>query len=79
MAAAEAQRLYDLLKADKNCKSLLAKHLTKEVFDLLKDRKSKFGGGLADCIRSGKECCDRFPACRSSANARVRTQPGKLQ
>ncbi|BFZ09421.1 hypothetical protein BsWGS_12460 [Bradybaena similaris] len=58
MAAAEAQRLYDLLRADKNCKSLLSKHLTQEIFDQLKDKKSKFGGGLADCIRSGCENTD---------------------
>lgn len=58
MAAAEAQRLYDLLKADKNCKSLLARNLTQERFDLLKDKKTKFGGTLADCIRSGCENTD---------------------
>ena len=34
--------------------SLLKKHLTPEVYKLLKDRKTKLGGTLADCIRSGK-------------------------
>ncbi|KAI8792365.1 arginine kinase, partial [Biomphalaria glabrata] len=50
--AEAAQKLYDLLKADANCKSLLAKNLTQERFDLLKDKTTKFGGTLADCIRS---------------------------
>ncbi|GFS05380.1 arginine kinase [Elysia marginata] len=49
---ADAQKLYDMLKADKNCKSLLSKALTDKVFGDLKEKKSKFGGGLADCIRS---------------------------
>lgn len=35
-------------------KSLLKKHLTKEVYEKLKDKKTKLGGTLADCIRSGK-------------------------
>lgn len=34
-------------------KSLLKKHLTKEVYEKLKDKKTKLGGTLADCIRSG--------------------------
>ncbi|KAK3726488.1 hypothetical protein RRG08_005092 [Elysia crispata] len=50
---ADAQKLYDMLKADKNCKSLLSKALNDKVFGELKDKKSKFGGALADCIRSG--------------------------
>lgn len=35
-------------------KSLLKKHCTKEVYEKLKDKKTKLGGTLADCIRSGK-------------------------
>lgn len=58
MAAAEAERLYGLLKADKNCKSLLSKHLNDKVVADLKGKKSKFDGGLADCIRSGCENTD---------------------
>lgn len=56
--AAEAERLYGLLKADKNCKSLLSKALTDDVVAKTKNEKSKFGGTLADCIRSGCENTD---------------------
>lgn len=50
----EAADLFKALQDAKDCKSLLKKHLTQERFDKLKDLKSKFGGTLADCIRSGK-------------------------
>jgi hypothetical protein len=33
--------------------SLLKKYLTEDVYKKLKDVKSKLGGTLADCIRSG--------------------------
>ncbi|CAD6191002.1 unnamed protein product [Caenorhabditis auriculariae] len=35
------------------CKSLLKKHLTKDVVDQLKTKKTKLGATLYDCIRSG--------------------------
>lgn len=35
------------------CKSLLKKHLTKDVVDQLKTKKTKLGANLYDCIRSG--------------------------
>ncbi|CAJ0936374.1 unnamed protein product, partial [Mesorhabditis belari] len=35
------------------CKSLLKKHLTKNVIDELKTKKTKLGATLYDCIRSG--------------------------
>lgn len=35
-------------------KSLLKKHCTDKVYEQLKDKKTKLGGTLADCIRSGK-------------------------
>ena len=50
----DADKLFGLLKADANCKSLLKKALTEEVFNELKDKKSKFNGTLVHCIRSGK-------------------------
>lgn len=50
----EADELFKALQDAKDCKSLLKKHLTQERFDKLKGLKSKFGGTLADCIRSGK-------------------------
>jgi len=56
--AEEAGKLYDLLKADGNCKSLLKKALTQERFDALKDKKTKFNGTLTNCIRSGCENTD---------------------
>jgi creatine kinase/arginine kinase len=37
----------------KDCKSMLCKHLTKEVFELLKDRKTSNGFTLQDAINSG--------------------------
>lgn len=39
-------------------KSLLKKHLTKEVFDALKTKKTSFGSTLLDCIQSGVENLD---------------------
>lgn len=41
------------LSAQKNSKSLLKKHLTKEIFDNLKDLKTSSGSTLVDCINSG--------------------------
>lgn len=35
-------------------KSLLKKYLTKEVLDDLKNKKTKFGSTLLDCVQSGK-------------------------
>lgn len=52
--AAEADRLYKLLKDATNSKSLLKKHLTDNIYNRLRGLKTKFGGTLADCIRSGK-------------------------
>lgn len=37
------------------CKSLLKRHLTHERFEELKNRKTKHGGTLAECIRSGEK------------------------
>lgn len=50
----EVEELYQKLTEAENCKSLLKKHLTKDVFEKLKDKKTSLGGTLADCIRSGK-------------------------
>ena len=36
-----------------DCKSLLRKYLTKEVFDKLKDKKTSMGATLLDVIQSG--------------------------
>ena len=36
-----------------DCKSLLKKYLTKEVFDKLKDKKTSMGATLLDVIQSG--------------------------
>lgn len=35
------------------CHSLLKKHLTKETLEKLKNKKTKLGATLYDCIRSG--------------------------
>ncbi|XP_014774299.1 arginine kinase Oct f 2 [Octopus bimaculoides] len=50
---ADGEELFQTLLAAKDCHSLLKKHLTKERFDKLKGLKTKFGGTIADCIRSG--------------------------
>merc|ERR1712212_763443 len=41
-----------------NCKSLLKKYLTKEVFDQLKGKKTSLGATLLDVIQSGVENLD---------------------
>jgi len=41
-----------------DCKSLLKKYLTKEVFDQLKDKKTSLGATLLDVIQSGVENLD---------------------
>ena len=35
-------------------KSLVKKHLTKELYEKLKDKNTSLGGNLAQCISSGK-------------------------
>lgn len=40
-----------------NSGSLLKKHLTKEVFDSLKNKKTSFGSTLLDCVQSGTFSC----------------------
>uniref|UniRef100_A0AC35TN06 Arginine kinase n=1 Tax=Rhabditophanes sp. KR3021 TaxID=114890 RepID=A0AC35TN06_9BILA len=44
---------YKKLQDAENCNSLLKKHLTKEVVDKLKYRRTKLGASLYDVIRSG--------------------------
>lgn len=44
---------YAKLQGAAECKSLLKKHLTKEVVDQLKDKKTKLGATLLDVIQSG--------------------------
>lgn len=43
------------LQDAKDCKSLLKKYLTQEVFDTLKTRKTAMGATLLDIIQSGNE------------------------
>ncbi|KAK7089089.1 hypothetical protein V1264_024297 [Littorina saxatilis] len=52
---ADVEALWKKLQGAANCKSLLKKHLTPDLFTKLKGLKTKFGGTLADCIRSGCE------------------------
>ncbi|XP_074656973.1 uncharacterized protein LOC141910149 [Tubulanus polymorphus] len=49
--------MYKTLKGA-NSKSLLAKYLKDDVFAKLKDKKTKLGGTLAQCINSGVEQLD---------------------
>uniref|UniRef100_A0A915HUL1 arginine kinase n=1 Tax=Romanomermis culicivorax TaxID=13658 RepID=A0A915HUL1_ROMCU len=45
---------YAILQRATDCKSLLKKHLTKEVLDTLKTKNTSFGSTLWDVIQSGK-------------------------
>ena len=45
---------FQKLQAATDCKSLLRKYLTKEVFDQLKDKKTSLGATLLDVIQSGE-------------------------
>jgi len=49
---------YQKLQAAADCKSLLKKHLTREVFDACKGRKTAMGATLLDVIQSGVENLD---------------------
>ncbi|XP_058825220.1 arginine kinase 1-like [Topomyia yanbarensis] len=46
---------FQQLKEDEECKSLLKKHLTEEIFEELKTRKTELKSTLLDCIQSGLE------------------------
>lgn len=54
MAEETQAQLWDKLNKGES-KSLLKKHLTPELYEQLKDKKTSLGGTLGDCIRSGKE------------------------
>jgi hypothetical protein len=45
---------YKTLQAHPECKSLLKKHLTREVVDALKNKKTSMGSTLYDVTQSGK-------------------------
>jgi len=49
---------FQKLQEATNCKSLLKKHLTREIFDKIKDLKTSFGSTLLDVIQSGVENLD---------------------
>lgn len=50
---------FEKLNTDEDCRSLLRKHLTKEVLDQLKNKRTKsFKSGLRDVIQSGVENLD---------------------
>ena len=51
--AEDLEAMFKKLNESEECKSLLKKHLTKEIFEKVKDKKTALGGTLADCIRSG--------------------------
>lgn len=51
----DLEELWKSLQEAVNSKSLLKKHLTPARYERLKNKKTKFGGTLADCIRSGKK------------------------
>jgi hypothetical protein len=50
---ATCDELWEKLQAATTSKSLVRKHLTPTLYQKLKGLKTKFGGTLADCIKSG--------------------------
>ena len=50
---ASTEELLKTLNAAADCKSLMKKNLTQDIQKNLKDKKTKLGGTLGDCIRSG--------------------------
>lgn len=63
----ELQRLWERLQnpppevhANPNC--LLKRHLTPELFQELRGKKTSFGGTLKDCIKSGEPCLLLWPS-----------------
>lgn len=56
------------LEAATDCKSLLKKYLTKDVFEQLKAKKTKLGATLLDVIQSGRS---QFNTCTRTAVAVV--------
>eukprot|EP01084_Bolivina_argentea_P106509 190563_1 len=51
-------QLFDKLEAAKDAKSMLKKYCTKEVFNKLKDVKTKHGCDFRSCIKSGIDNLD---------------------
>uniref|UniRef100_A0A1I8I6C1 Arginine kinase n=1 Tax=Macrostomum lignano TaxID=282301 RepID=A0A1I8I6C1_9PLAT len=49
---------YKKLQSDPKCKSLLKRHLTKDVLEKLKNKKTSFGSTLKDVVQSGVENLD---------------------
>lgn len=60
-----------------NATSLLKKHLTKQVFDRLKNRKTSFGSTLLDCVQSGRKIIQNF--WRENVVSNVLSCIGKIQ
>ncbi|KAG0444540.1 hypothetical protein HPB47_013680 [Ixodes persulcatus] len=54
---------FEKLQNPKDCKSLLKKCLTKDVFKKLKTRKTAIGATLLDIIQSGVDSLDSGVAC----------------
>lgn len=52
------EQAFQKLQSADDCKSLLKKYLTAEVFDTLKSRKTALGATLLDVIQSGVENLD---------------------
>jgi len=56
--AAKLEEAFKKLQAASDCKSLLRKYLTPEVFEKIKNRKTPLGASLLDVIQSGVENLD---------------------
>ena len=48
------EEMFEHLSKAKTCKSLLKKHLSKDVYEKLKEKKTSHEATLGDCIISGK-------------------------
>nr|KAG5704961.1 hypothetical protein BaRGS_022803 [Batillaria attramentaria] len=51
----DVEALWNKLNSNTECKSLLKRNLTEDIYMQLKDKKTSFGGTLGDCIKSGCE------------------------
>lgn len=56
----EESSLFKTLSEAEDCKSLLKKHLTREKYEALAEKKTPLEGTLDDCIRSGEFCIHKF-------------------
>ena len=53
--AERMEKAFNRLKNSKDCKSLLKKYLTDDVYKKLRAKKTQLGATLLDCVQSGEK------------------------